>query len=504
MGDDDLRGYFTKNGTYKKYSIAGNDWLVNSEKIYAHDDGEENIIDAEIAEDDGIYTVEKNNTGSVPDNYDDCIYQVTVHSEAMYSFSLARLGMNSVEATYRKGNTLSYTISLNGVEYFRADDDVYKDSELNIKKDGSIIKTLKLSQLCEKAEAEARSNVTFVDVSAVFPEDYINSRAILQNFKILPNGKWEALILCEIWTERGFTYESNPTAKATRVNVTTTTTETKMEGNTSLHQEITFVNVTQQPEPIPSMLYSSTMAHCLYLFKVTSDDDIEYAFKSLFAYPLNLVQYIGTITEGRPINKEITSPTSYPYIREYDATDNLFLDQNGNIFAPDFDSSDETRALRYCSRYSYYFNSFREWGWNREYIYFSGVYKLSTQYVYNSQYSPNRTIIYGVENLEITERFTFPVQEDYQARIRNSGDIGTWQLDGIYDGNKKIFDIASSATDAHKWNMELASLKGSKFLFGIHDGALYKIDSNGNATQVGGGLKNFRLRELKKISKAKK
>lgn len=42
------------------------------------------------------------------------------------------------------------------------------------------------------------------------------------------------------------------------------------------------------------------------------------------------------------------------------------------------------------------------------------------------------------------------------------------------------------------------------YLCGVKGGKLYKVDRNGNIEQVGDGLKNFRLRELKKISKAKK
>ena len=58
--------------------------------------------------------------------------------------------------------------------------------------------------------------------------------------------------------------------------------------------------------------------------------------------------------------------------------------------------------------------------------------------------------------------------------------------------------------------MSIVPLKNGKFLFGIRkdeeheiDGALYKVDRDGTVEQVGNGLKNFRLRELKKISKSK-
>lgn len=47
-------------------------------------------------------------------------------------------------------------------------------------------------------------------------------------------------------------------------------------------------------------------------------------------------------------------------------------------------------------------------------------------------------------------------------------------------------------------------LRGGKFLFGLHDGNLFIVSKDGSFTIVGEGLKNFRLRELKNIGKAKR
>ncbi len=59
-GNAELRGYFTNRGKYKNYRIAGDDWITNSKKKYSHDDGEdETIIDAEITEDGDEIVVKK-------------------------------------------------------------------------------------------------------------------------------------------------------------------------------------------------------------------------------------------------------------------------------------------------------------------------------------------------------------------------------------------------------------------------------------------------------------
>ena len=124
---------------------------------------------------------------------------------------------------------------------------------------------------------------------------------------------------------------------------------------------------------------------------------------------------------------------------------------------------------------------------------------------------------YDNSTIEIADEFFFSVQDDFQAKILPNYDEENEKLickfGGVFDKDDKkiIGDILPNETDAHKWNMSLAELRGGQYLFGIHkdekqeiDGALFKIGKDGNSEQVGSGLKNFRLRELKKISKAKK
>ena len=109
------------------------------------------------------------------------------------------------------------------------------------------------------------------------------------------------------------------------------------------------------------------------------------------------------------------------------------------------------------------------------------------------------------------------MQDDYYAKISHveadNEDLEQWKLGGIFDRNNKIIisDFLSDETKAHKWNTSLVLLKNGEYLFGIHKdeerdiaGKLFLIREDGQVEQVGEGLKNFRLRELKKMSKAKK
>ena len=98
-----------------------------------------------------------------------------------------------------------------------------------------------------------------------------------------------------------------------------------------------------------------------------------------------------------------------------------------------------------------------------------------------------------------------------------------WKLGGVYDKDgKRVVDGSDEKfsgeenedeENAHQWNMSLATLKGGSYLFGIRDdqdrdidGKLFKISGDGKVAETfaESGFKNFRLRELKKISKAKK
>ncbi len=51
---DDLQGYFNRNGKYRKYKVAQDDWITNSDKKFAHNKEEvdgEKVIDAIITDD---------------------------------------------------------------------------------------------------------------------------------------------------------------------------------------------------------------------------------------------------------------------------------------------------------------------------------------------------------------------------------------------------------------------------------------------------------------------
>ena len=157
---------------------------------------------------------------------------------------------------------------------------------------------------------------------------------------------------------------------------------------------------------------------------------------------------------------------------------------------------------------------------------------------------------YEINNIYKTE-WEFPIQDGYYAKETE------WQVLGIYDeNNKKIcgelpehltyfrnrvlladdssenkngeYEILQDSYDStiqyntienHPelgywreggliWSVSLLNLSIAKlkegYLIGSFWNNLYKVDEEGNFEKLGEGLKNFRLRELKNIAKAKK
>ena len=270
-GANELRGYFTDRGKYKPNKIKGDMWLVNDKKTYKHDTDDSNIIDAEIAADGSLYTVEKIDTQSGTDNDD--VYTYSVDGKTACTFSLGVFSRSGARDYY----TIPLTISFAEAHYARFND-IRKDSALIIRKGDNKVTTLKLSSLCKSVEGEVRAGVNFLDIPSLTHEDHIKSRAILHNFKILPDGNWEALIWCEVWAERRFEFTSQNAGSGGRrvLNSICTRTVLEVEGDVFINHYIKFeyrstLTITQLPDIYERIRDATSMAHSLCLFKITPE-----------------------------------------------------------------------------------------------------------------------------------------------------------------------------------------------------------------------------------------
>lgn len=500
---DDLRGYFNNRGTFKQYSIAGTKWLVNDDKTFKHDEGD-NIIDAEISEDGELLTVKKHhyfpNPYAVDYDYHEGFYSLTPSSaygalslirvavlcegdryifynhpvvgfqdrgypyaeyygmneyyrHAPFYYNTGKEAYNSYEGGFYsafKNLSTGYGVPLQRCyfllrgqdsDYRNADGVISKQCSLIFRKDNKVFQRVTIGDLLKTFEDTAKAEVDLMPNRESVK--HLKSRAIVRNFKIKAADDWELLLEAEIWASN------------------------------------TFYNNAEEPVSHDPLILdtnpfhiSSTVSHRHLLIKFKADGTYEEIFKWHFLYPLQL-------------------------------RDSTFEGYSDTEPEPD---------------------GFEEGAWVIRTTKASVYHEDGTEYWYSEiwrDYDSRREaqpLNYDEPTFEVND-FDFPVQDDYRAKITicdaekdEEIDIDKWQLDGIVDADNKpvIGAILQDETDAHKWNMSCASLKGGGCLFGIHkddheiDGALYKIDDKGTVEQVGDGLKNFRLRELKKISKAKK
>lgn len=476
---DNLRGYFSDNAAFKKYSIKGERWISNAEKTYAHDTDDANIIDAEIAivdnKEAGVYSVEKKVSLLVDDpndNYHDGFYRKTSNT-IFSSVNFGRIAVvlpsddfsdvggfqpadyygqyrpfyfpvgSTARSSFLNGYYPAFENSDQGygiflrkcyfilptdaLDFSKTDGQLSKSCELIIKKDAKEFQTVKLADLLKDFEDNAKAEVDpLPDRRSV---RHLKSRAIVRNFKILPDGSWQALIQAEIWASNTFYNESSG-----------------------------------YPDDFDNLPFhiSSTISHNLFLLKFNSEDSHEVLFSWKFLYPLRLRD--ATLISGA--------------------------------------SEGETTVSI-------------EGAWVVRTIYHE--YSTEIWRDYHSVLDSN--LVYDSPLLNVVEDFYFPVQDDYHAKLFpatndvSNANLGNWFFGGVFDANenKIINAIFPDANDAHKWNLSLAKLKHGDFLFGIRQdedndiaGALYKFDKYGKFQLLDSGLKNFRLRQLKKISYARR
>lgn len=378
---DDLRGYFAKNGSFRNYAVAQDDWIVNSDKKFAHG-SEDNVIDAEFARDDdgkeiGIYTVIKKieNIDAPPDND-------TFDELCTYKYS-----------NLSTGDWKIYNGSmLNDSDFCSDDGKISRQLTIIIKKDDKEIHKINVyDDYLQEYEEDTKKDHYFdgqEDFTNIYPdnitlEEHYGTRAQLVNFKMFPDGTWTMILGVQVvfrgkyYSAKGgnFTYDGEyyDTSKGIKW--------------TAFHTRIR-------------------------LFKTNSDGTWLIIGRSICTY-------------ARPFGDD-----AKPY--------------------------------------------------------------------YAGQ-------------ARITDVYPFPIQDGFYARIRPVFPTNyispRYIISTVYSattGDIADFSNIASSTDAHTWNMACASLKGGSFLFGIHNKALYKFDGDANFSLVGDNLKNFRLQELKKISKAKR
>lgn len=562
-GKDELRGYFTTSGKYKRYRVKGDEWITNAEKTYAHDGSfedvdDENVIDAEIALDDkgnedGVYTIEK----IVGDWYGDIPDDKFTFSRNGYRQRYGETNIEDVLKIIKYDNSLDFDnfqlthekssriMLASKTEFAKTETTILKPCELIIRKDGKEVSRIDFAKLVKPLDDKAKEIISQVKLPTSEhdsdpdypPKDEVETRARLENFKIKPDGAWEAIITADILAKRTFAANDVTTEMTPYSHYESTYTEDEQAqvGTITTAWSVTDTKITK------STYSAAACAHCYFTAKIYSNEETPELMESLTDnYPLFFPVFkihpnensYATVVDAYWLDyfKNDTMP------RYRIDTDKLFADFGDTNSKSGFSSTDysypqvDVKINVSFTGSSYVSATFSPWGANL--IVDSGASGslnciVTVFSIYNSRYMTNAPEYDKlVDDDDIAVDFNFPVQDEYTVKIERHrevtqyGDTTVIQRDfefggvfdkddiSVIDGSNEYF---SAAGNAHRWNMSIASLKGGGYLFGIHadpdrdiDGELYKIDSVGKVEQVGDGFKNFRLREMKKISKAKK
>ena len=534
---DDLRGYFTLQGVYKKYRIAGDYWITNGAKIYQHDSGNSTIIDAEIARDEkdneiGCYTATKNIllTSSESDtaNDDNFYYLRYDNTLAIWSFK------DRAEKSTSETQVKAFELSAANADYAKCDDDIIKECTIDIKKDDSTFQSVQLSTLVKDIEDEIFKYVK-IEIPAHEIEDHIKSRAAIQTFKILDNGDWHAIIFVETLVERytkpnpymdysvggshstshlkinlnkQYNYQASdePEKIVAQFNALGWTTLTVddvkyISGLSNAYYHFFYDATKPYIMTIDTASYSAgsgeiknadrefldnTAAYNRGLYLISSNGTTEKLFQKCVFAPLDMVESsIENYGLANVANTKYDTTNNFPYVSSHYETATL----NG---------TEQTVII------------YNLWGINPMKTFNTGGINSTPYdrffYHYDSRKLADAPDYKNGINYAVQE-FFFPVQDDYSVKLINSQEKNYWTFGGIFDedGNQVVGAIFNNDyVIAHTDNYSFVPLKDNSYLLGLRTKQIFKIDSSGVAEEIADNLRNFRLRELKKISVAKK
>ena len=507
---DNLRGFFTKAGIYKSYPIAGENWIVNGNSTYFHDIGNAEIIDADIALDSGsneigLFTVEKELKIFGQFSAGNTLYYQQ-RSRAGYRHTYYSSSLDNIHALNSNYPIYETTIFTEDVDkqydYLKQGNNIFSDCYLTFRKSSNAkSQVVKLSEIVASIETLTRGKID-IDIPDHEYTDDIISKASIRNFKVNPDGSWVALIEGAICAERRF-YEKTHTIKCQQIHSSSSEkipvdqTDTLPEGSlkaaiknlissviTPTHYVVDTHNYSYTETVEDYTTPSSTFAIENYLFKVTSTGDVEKIFLNGRYIPLYFIDIIDELgTNYQLVVEDGTFPV-------YSCSNNgtYYSGTLIYVFEPQVAWLPANAAATIDER--------------------QRIYIVRSTYRYNSRNlddAPN----YDNGELYSVEYFAFPIQDDYFAKIVPYIESTSCSLnfDGIFETSEHL-GVNSSSTLSKIFsasaNLSVVPLKNSIFLFGDRfSGNLYKLTTSGSATLVGRGFKNFRLRELDDISKAR-
>lgn len=531
-----LRGYFNKNGNFKSYKIANDNWIVNDDKHFAH--GNSNIYDAEISYDGDLLTAELINSS---------LMRVYKNNKAFYDVDANSIsGLNFIT-----DSSISATYNVEFVNFKLLRDGSYDalvkpvatvtpDSGGDGGGAGGEVQTTILDQLFTRDE--------FLETDFPFEhEEYgghpLLKRALLNFWEMCLFADYEhpsdgvikidrnfyrgeyiltgqlSKILVEIRQTTQGTDEPtiNIQGGISRVSNGTVTARKKIPedqsfisgeikgsfGETGNEDDITyddgnFFNVTSAVGTVVfvdgGILMQQTRVKKYLLQPFESRDECLWLNPSDGNY-YPLPEYYKESSYNRiwrdPNGRSIPLYLFFPSFTAYDDSNaDFYFYETQDVAAIDDTVADDEYGLTYRFRLSYDITD--EDSTTTVYTpYFmlaiKGKYKQYTRKTIDTSGGGSDT----GGSAGTTEYLTFPVQDGFYFDE---------QFDAVLDSDSNI--IFSNPIFSIEDKLSATKLKGGKFLVGKKDSALYLVNG-GQAEKTFDGCHNFRLRYLKNISKAR-
>lgn len=535
--DEKMRGYIKDSGLYRKYPIAEGDYILNAKQKYYH--GASDILDAEVALDDkgneiGLYTAEI--SFPMPPSADD-VHYFYYH----------------VYFTQKPGKYFTADLDLYNRLYptQNTSDPIVQDCEIIIKKDGDIINRLKLSEIVSDY---VNFIIGLVDIKIRHPQYFDNQSvsATLYNFKLDSRGNWTALVFFSGSVRRRFyvlntegyyntetidydhqwidipyddtNYEQLikntanmlremgldenytgigamvPEGQSLEDFLRTTNLAIAIRGFFDRYSSPCTIETTFQHTALGKIgqrdqepkKTATTRAEVGCLMQYSSDKAPKKLMERVKVSPLEMTEHVSEYSRSP------TPPTAnsdgFPVIRLINSEEHTLGKRTEFIVSSHLGIGEVSRDVAYVPMETFYFYEY-EYTYTAEKGYANPDYK----------------------EVDFAEPyFDFPVQDNFFVRFNSSwdsphswgyyGHLPKCTIQGIFDATKKVCDdITQDNDDVLKLNLSAVQLKKNtdSYLIGVHNDKLYKVQKN-ESTVIGDDLKNFRLRRMKNIAKARK
>ena len=551
---DELRGYVKKSGNYKEYNIAQDDWIVNDSRTFLH--GEKNIDGQKVIEADIIQNEQERNLYVVTDGFfrkNQCVKYN--HHLFWRQHSTLATDVDSTKAysvLFRLHPLVGEELTL-GVE----SDDI--NQSIKIFKDDNLIQEISLKPYADfitekcwtsepKIMAKSQNNGVNYYQQPVPPSDSFIASTYARpiSFRINQNGDWDAIIFASSY---GFCFPyaliNGSVLEATfnsTVGASTSFSNDLIDCVTAIDSSVfggdnfPFLEIEKYPSFTGDVFIDDTDEYT-DAYKQYIEDKIAYyiprvRFQFSVWYPVVFgASCLLKIHNGEmSIMKLRNWGGNKIYIHEdwneqqknwYALNSNFVIPSetvaNDWVFPLDEDFyckgyGDEIQSI--CNSDNTVIANLTDIGMN-----IGRYFEIeSTRYYYDGRADNTAATHASALNNDVSHIWLTQVYSFAYTVNMSSGFLGTFTTNNYENWFNIIFPNLRNNIDYFllggffdeesedgffRFNPCIAQLPNGNYLLGVHDGEVF-LRQNNVCTKIDEGLKNFRLRELKNIAKAKK